>query len=69
MPIINAPEVAILGVARAGYQPKWDGKQFQPRLIVPLNLSWDHRVVDGTSAARFLVTLCSLQSDFRRMCL
>lgn len=68
-PIINAPEVAILGVTKAEMKPKWDGAQFQPRLMVPLNLSWDHRVVDGASAARFLVTLCGLLSDFRRVCL
>ena len=68
-PIINAPEVAILGVTRAELKPKWDGTQFVPRLMVPLNLSWDHRVVDGASAARFLVALGTLLSDFRRVCL
>lgn len=68
-PIINAPEVAILGVTKAELKPKWNGQAFQPRLIVPLNLSWDHRVVDGASAARFLVALGSLLSDFRRVCL
>lgn len=68
-PIINAPEVAILGVTKAELKPRWDGNQFQPRLMVPLNLSWDHRVVDGASAARFLVALCTLLSDFRRVCL
>jgi len=68
-PIINAPEVAILGVTRAELKPKWDGKQFLPRLMLPLNLSWDHRVIDGASAARFLVTLSSLLGDFRRVCL
>lgn len=60
---------AILGVTKAELKTKWDRKQFQPGLMVPLNLSWDHRVVDGASAARFLVTLCSLLSDFRRVCL
>ncbi|MBI2800484.1 MAG: dihydrolipoyllysine-residue acetyltransferase [Gammaproteobacteria bacterium] len=68
-PIINAPEAAILGVTRSELKPKWDGKQFQPRLILPLALSWDHRIVDGVSAARFLVTLASLLSDVRRMLL
>ena len=52
-PIINAPEVAILGVCRSSMKPVWDGKQFVPRLILPLSLSWDHRVVDGAGAARF----------------
>ena len=52
-PIINAPEVAILGVCRSTTEPRWDGKAFQPRLILPLSLSWDHRVVDGAAAARF----------------
>ena len=52
-PIINAPEVAILGVSRALMQPVWDGKQFNPRLMLPLSFSYDHRVIDGASAARF----------------
>ncbi len=68
-PIINAPEVAILGVTRAQTKPVWDGKQFVPRLILPLCLSWDHRVVDGVLAARFLVHLQSLLADFRRISL
>lgn len=68
-PIINAPEVAILGVTRSELKPKWDGQQFQPRLMLLLNLSWDHRVIDGASAARFLVALASLLSDFRRVSL
>jgi pyruvate dehydrogenase E2 component (dihydrolipoamide acetyltransferase) len=68
-PIINAPEVAILGAARAQMKPVWDGAAFQPRLILPLSLSWDHRVVDGAAAARFLATLCSLLADFRRITL
>ena len=68
-PIINAPEVAILGVTRAQTKPVWDGKQFAPRLILPLCLSWDHRVVDGVLAARFLVHLQSLLADFRRISL
>jgi len=65
-PIINAPEVAILGVTRASIKPVWDGKAFQPRLILPLCLSWDHRAVDGAAAARFLVHLAALLADFRR---
>jgi pyruvate dehydrogenase E2 component (dihydrolipoamide acetyltransferase) len=65
-PIINAPEVAILGAARADNKPKWDGARFEPRLMLPLCLSWDHRVVDGAAAARFLVYLGALLADFRR---
>ena len=65
-PIINAPEVAILGVCRSTTKPVWDGKQFAPRLILPLSLSWDHRVVDGAGAARFNAYLASLLADFRR---
>jgi pyruvate dehydrogenase E2 component (dihydrolipoamide acetyltransferase) len=65
-PIINAPEVAILGVSRAQLRPVWDGSQFAPRLMLPLGLSWDHRVVDGVAAARFLVHLAALLADFRR---
>jgi pyruvate dehydrogenase E2 component (dihydrolipoamide acetyltransferase) len=68
-PIINAPEVAILGVTRAKTQPIWNGKDFHPRLILPLSLSWDHRVVDGVAAARFLVHLSELLADFRRVLL
>jgi len=68
-PIINAPEVAILGMTRAAIQPKWDGAAFQPRLIQPLSLSWDHRVVDGVAAARFLLHLREILSDFRRISL
>jgi len=68
-PIINAPEVAILGVCRSGIKPVWDGKQFAPRLMLPLSLSWDHRVVDGASAARFNAHLAALLSDFRRVML
>lgn len=66
-PIINAPEVAILGVTRARIQPVWDGAGFQPRLIQPLGLSWDHRVVDGVAAARFLAHIARLLGDFRRV--
>ena len=68
-PIINAPEVAILGMTRASIQPKWDGAAFQPRLIQPLSLSWDHRVVDGVAAAHFLVHMREILSDFRRISL
>jgi len=68
-PIINAPEVAILGVCRSVMKPAWDGKAFVPRLILPLSLSWDHRVVDGASAARFNVHLAQLLADFRRVML
>ena len=65
-PIINAPEVAILGVCKSQMEPVWDGKQFQPRLMLPLSLSWDHRVIDGASAARFNAYLGALLADFRR---
>ncbi|MBO1017503.1 dihydrolipoyllysine-residue acetyltransferase [Achromobacter sp. SD115] len=68
-PIINAPEVAILGVSRSAHKPVWDGKQFVPRLIVPLSLSYDHRVIDGASAARFNAYLGALLADFRRIAL
>lgn len=68
-PIINAPEVAILGVTRAQTRPVWDGNAFAPRLILPLALSWDHRVVDGAAAARFLQYLAALLADFRRITL
>jgi pyruvate dehydrogenase E2 component (dihydrolipoamide acetyltransferase) len=68
-PIINAPEVAILGVCRSTMQPVWDGKQFAPRLILPLSLSWDHRVIDGASAARFNTYLATVLADFRRIML
>ncbi|MDO5681001.1 MAG: dihydrolipoyllysine-residue acetyltransferase [Pelistega sp.] len=65
-PIINAPEVAILGVSRSYQKPVWNGKEFVPRLTMPLSLSYDHRVIDGAAAARFNVHLASLLSDFRR---
>jgi pyruvate dehydrogenase E2 component (dihydrolipoamide acetyltransferase) len=68
-PIINAPEVAILGVCKSAMKPVWDGKAFQPRLILPLSLSWDHRVIDGAAAARFNVYFASLLADFRRIAL
>jgi pyruvate dehydrogenase E2 component (dihydrolipoyllysine-residue acetyltransferase) len=65
-PIINAPEVAILGVSRSSMQPVWNGKEFAPRLILPLSLSYDHRVIDGAAAARFAVYLAQLLADMRR---
>lgn len=68
-PIINAPEVAILGVCRSSTRPVWNGKEFEPRLILPLSLSWDHRVIDGASAARFNSYLASILADFRRVIL
>ncbi len=68
-PIINAPEVAILGVCRSTMEPVWDGKAFQPRLMLPLSLSWDHRVIDGAAAARFNAFLGQILADFRRVLL
>jgi pyruvate dehydrogenase E2 component (dihydrolipoamide acetyltransferase) len=65
-PIINAPEVAILGVSRTVTRPVWDGKEFRPRLMLPLSLSYDHRVIDGAAAARFVTHLSGLLSDLRR---
>jgi pyruvate dehydrogenase E2 component (dihydrolipoamide acetyltransferase) len=68
-PIINAPEVAILGLSRSAIKPVWDGKQFVPRLILPISLSFDHRALDGAEAGRFNAYLVSLLSDYRRMLL
>jgi pyruvate dehydrogenase E2 component (dihydrolipoamide acetyltransferase) len=68
-PIINAPEVSILGVCKSSTEPRWDGKQFVPRLILPLSLSWDHRVIDGAAAARFNAYLGQILADFRRVLL
>jgi pyruvate dehydrogenase E2 component (dihydrolipoamide acetyltransferase) len=68
-PIINAPEVAILGVSKAAIKPVWDGTQFIPRLICPLSLTADHRVIDGASATRFTVYIAQLLADFRRAAL
>jgi len=65
-PIVNAPEVAILGVSKSAMKPMWDGKAFAPRLILPLSLSYDHRVIDGASAARFTAYLAMLLADMRR---
>ncbi|CAD5366448.1 pyruvate dehydrogenase, dihydrolipoyltransacetylase component E2 [Rubrivivax sp. A210] len=68
-PIINAPEVSILGVCKSSTEPRWDGKAFVPRLILPLSLSWDHRVIDGAAAARFNAYLGGILADFRRVLL
>ena len=68
-PIVNAPEVAILGVSKAAMQPLWNGGTFQPRLMLPLSLSYDHRVIDGAEAARFSTSLARLLADFRRVLL
>jgi len=65
-PIINAPEVAILGVSKSVTKPVWNGSEFTPRLMVPLSLSYDHRVIDGAAAARFTAYLAGLLSDLRR---
>ncbi len=68
-PIINAPEVAILGVSRSSLKPVWNGSEFEPRLMLPLSLSYDHRVIDGADAARFIVYLSSILSDMKKMLL
>lgn len=68
-PIVNAPEVAILGVNKATMQPVWDGKAFQPRLMLPLSLSYDHRVINGAAAARFTKRLADVLADIRSMLL
>ena len=68
-PIVNAPEVAILGLVKAAMKPKWDGAAFQPRLVVPLCLSYDHRVIDGALAARFLRRLADILEDVRQLVL
>jgi pyruvate dehydrogenase E2 component (dihydrolipoamide acetyltransferase) len=68
-PIINAPEVAILGVCKSTMEPVWNGKEFVPRLMLPLSLTWDHRVIDGAAAARFNVYLGQILGDFRRVLL
>jgi pyruvate dehydrogenase E2 component (dihydrolipoamide acetyltransferase) len=65
-PIINAPEVAILGLSKAAIKPVWDGKQFAPRLMMPMSLSYDHRVIDGASGARFAVYLADVLADMRK---
>ncbi len=68
-PIVNAPEVAILGVSKSEMKPKWNGKEFVPRLMLPLSMSYDHRVIDGAIAARFTVHLASVMSDIRQLIL
>jgi pyruvate dehydrogenase E2 component (dihydrolipoamide acetyltransferase) len=68
-PIINAPEVAILGVCKSQMEPVWNGKEFVPRLMLPLSLTWDHRVIDGAAAARFNAYLGKILADFRRVLL
>jgi len=68
-PIVNWPEVAILGVSRHAMKPLWDGKQFQPRLMLPLSLSYDHRVIDGADAARFAAQLAREIGDIRQLLL
>ena len=68
-PIINAPEVAILGVSRASIKPVYQGGQLVPRLLLPLSLSYDHRVMDGAAAARFTPCLCAVLSAMRRLVL
>ena len=68
-PIINAPEVAILGVCRSSIEPVWNGEKFKPRLMLPLSLTWDHRVIDGAAAARFNAYLGQILADFRRVLL
>ena len=68
-PIVNAPEVAILGLSKASMKPVWDGKQFVPRLMMTLSLSYDHRVVDGASGARFAVYLAEVLGDMRKVLL
>nr|MBV6629357.1 dihydrolipoyllysine-residue acetyltransferase [Oceanococcus sp. HetDA_MAG_MS8] len=68
-PIVNSPEVAILGVSKAVMQPQWDGQSFVPRLMCPLSLSYDHRVIDGAAAARFTTELASILADIRRLLL
>ena len=68
-PIINQPEVAILGVSRAGIKPVWDGSAFVPRTLLPLSLSYDHRVVNGGDGGRFLTYLVALLGDIRKLLL
>lgn len=68
-PLVNAPEVAILGVTRAQMKPVWNGNEFLPRLMLPLDVTYDHRVIDGAEAARFMVYLCQGLNDIRRLLL
>jgi pyruvate dehydrogenase E2 component (dihydrolipoamide acetyltransferase) len=66
-PIINAPEVAIMGLSKSEMKPKWDGKQFVPRLMLPMSLSYDHRVIDGAMAAKFTTYVADVLSDMRKV--
>jgi len=68
-PIVNAPEVAILGVTRAKMQPVWNGNEFIPRLLLPLDLTYDHRVIDGAEGARFMAAIKTYLGDLRRLLL
>lgn len=68
-PIVNAPEVAILGVSRSEMKPVWNGSEFAPRLMLPLALSYDHRVIDGAAGARFITTLSNTLKDIRKLVL
>jgi pyruvate dehydrogenase E2 component (dihydrolipoamide acetyltransferase) len=68
-PIVNAPQVGILGAVRSAMKPVWDGKEFVPRLMLPLSLSYDHRVIDGAAAARFTTYLAGVLTDLRRILL
>ena len=68
-PIINPPEVAILGITRAKMQPVWNGSDFEARLMCPLDLTYDHRVIDGADGARFMAHYCNVISDIRKMLL
>jgi pyruvate dehydrogenase E2 component (dihydrolipoamide acetyltransferase) len=68
-PIVNAPEVGILGVSKSEMKPKWNGSEFVPRLMLPLSLSYDHRVIDGALAARFAVHISQVLTDIRKLVL
>ena len=68
-PIVNPPQVAILGVVRSAMKPVWNGTEFEPRLMLPLSLSYDHRVIDGAAAARFCAHLAKVLADLRRVLL
>jgi pyruvate dehydrogenase E2 component (dihydrolipoamide acetyltransferase) len=68
-PIVNAPEVAILGVSKSKMAPQWNGQEFIPRMMLPLSLSYDHRAIDGAEAARFSLHLSQVITDVRRMLL
>jgi pyruvate dehydrogenase E2 component (dihydrolipoamide acetyltransferase) len=68
-PIVNAPDVGILGVSKAQVKPRWNGEEFAPKLMLPLSLSYDHRVIDGADAARFITTLGSSLEDIRKIIL